>query len=63
MLEAYRARDWVKAITLVEEMRPLGDKVDPMIAAHFDLYAKRIAQFIAPPPPSEWDGVWDATFK
>ena len=63
MLEADRARDWGKAITLVEEMRPLGDKVDPMIAAHFDLYAKRIAQFIATPPPSEWVGVWDATFK
>ncbi len=52
MLRAYRARDWDQAeIALIMLQRRHGR------TTLNDLYATRIAQFRAAPPPAEWDGV------
>jgi adenylate cyclase len=59
MLASYRAKDWPRASTLVEECRAL----DPHLATLYDLYAERIAYFDANPPLADWDGVFVAETK
>jgi adenylate cyclase len=60
MLEAYRARDWGGAETGVGRCRALGAGKIP---GFYDLYAERIAEFRAHPPPADWDGVYRAETK
>jgi adenylate cyclase len=60
MLKAYRAKDWDMAETRIAECRELGAG---RIAGFYDLYAERIAEHRANPPPADWDGVYRAETK
>ncbi len=53
MLAAYRARQWDDADKQLEACQALGEKELIQI---YDLYAKRINDFRAHPPPEDWDG-------
>ncbi|MBL6935973.1 MAG: adenylate/guanylate cyclase domain-containing protein [Alphaproteobacteria bacterium] len=61
MLQTYRAQDWEKAKNFLAECRNL-DK-EERLGKLYDLYAERIAEFEANPPPADWDGVFVATSK
>lgn len=60
MLAAYRGQAWSAAkaaLALAREAAP------DHLARFYDMYEARIAQFIAAPPPEDWDGVYVATTK
>jgi adenylate cyclase len=59
MLAAYHAQDWPAAEPLAEECARLR----PDLAALYQLYRKRIAQFLEHPPGDGWDGVFVAKEK
>jgi adenylate cyclase len=59
MLAAYRRRDWAAARVALALCRPLA----PSLAALYDVYEQRIAEFEVTPPPPDWDGVFVATTK
>jgi len=56
-LAAYRAKDWRKAVSLLEN---LTDQSDALL---YTVYMDRIAQFMESPPPADWDGVFDHLSK
>ncbi len=56
-LACYRARDWVRAETIVTEL----DAMTPH--ALYMLYLDRIRHFRTSPPPPEWDGVFTFEVK
>jgi class 3 adenylate cyclase/CHASE2 domain-containing sensor protein len=60
MLAAYRARDWRTARLHVRAC--LAEAPELMLAA-YALYAERIDDFEATPPPVDWDGVYVALEK
>jgi adenylate cyclase len=59
MLSAYRAQDWRAALAACAECRAY----DPQLDGLYELYAERIAYFIANPPGEDWDGVFLAETK
>jgi adenylate cyclase len=59
LLAAYRRQDWPAAHVALAFCRPLA----PSLAALYDVYEQRIAEFEVAPPPSDWDGVFVATTK
>jgi adenylate cyclase len=59
MLAAYRRQDWASAHVALAFCRPLA----PALAALYDVYEQRIAEFEVAPPPPDWDGVFAATTK
>jgi adenylate cyclase len=59
LLAAYRRRDWPAAHVALSFCRPLA----PSLAALYDVYEQRIAEFEIAPPPPDWDGVYVATTK
>ena len=59
MVAAYRRRDWPGAHVALAFCRPLA----PALAALYDVYEERIAEFQVSPPPPDWDGVFAATTK
>jgi adenylate cyclase len=59
MIAAYRARQWDVAADRIAELRPLM----PSLAAFYDHYLDRIAEFRINPPPGDWDGTYIATSK
>ncbi len=61
MLERYRAQDWTAAQDLIGQCRQLAGELH--VDGFYDLMMDRIAEFIANPPGSEWDGVYTATSK
>jgi adenylate cyclase len=60
LLIRYRAQDWDQAEAALAECRPLAGDA---LAAFYDLYARRIAEYRAAPPPTGWDGVYEARTK
>jgi len=60
MLEAYRAADFEKAITMAKKAREVA-LVN--LDVGYDLYLERCAALIKTPPPEGWDGVFIATSK
>jgi adenylate cyclase len=58
MLMCYRARDWTKALDALEHCRAFERQFG--LRGFFDLYAARITQFRATPPPRDWSGVYVA---
>jgi adenylate cyclase len=58
MLGCVRHRDWTKALDALELCRAYAGQYG--LSAFFDLYAERIKQFQANPPPDDWDGVFVA---
>jgi len=59
LLAAYRRQDWPAAHVALAFCRPLA----PALAALYDVYEQRIAEFEVSPPPPDWDGVFVATTK
>ena len=60
MINTYRAQDWGRAETLLQQCRACTNgKLDEL----YMLYEQRIAEYRADPPGSEWDGVYIATSK
>nr|WP_298689009.1 adenylate/guanylate cyclase domain-containing protein [uncultured Dongia sp.] len=60
MLAAYRGQAWSAArasLALAREAAP------DHLAKFYDMYEARIAEYIAVPPPEDWDGVYVATTK
>jgi len=59
VLAAYRRQEWQAARAALALCRPLA----PSLAALYDVYEQRIAEFEVSPPPPDWDGVFVATTK
>jgi adenylate cyclase len=59
VLAAYRRQDWPAAHVALASCRPLA----PSLAALYDVYEQRIADFEISPPSPDWDGVYTATTK
>jgi len=60
MLAAYRSQAWSAArasLALAREAAP------DTLAKFYDMYEARIAEYMAAPPPEDWDGVYVATTK
>ncbi|HTO84433.1 MAG TPA: adenylate/guanylate cyclase domain-containing protein [Methylomirabilota bacterium] len=58
-LAAYRRQDWEVAKALLDECRPLDERLNRL----YWLYAGRIAFFERNPPDPDWDGVFRAENK
>ena len=60
MIAAYRGQEWERAKVLVTECRALDNfNLDELC----NLYDARLDEYIADPPPADWDGVYVATSK
>lgn len=62
MLQAYRAQDWSKALTLITQLETQhsgGAELQTL----YDLYKQRIDAFETLPPPIDWNGVYLAQEK
>ena len=60
MLAAYRSQAWSAAraaLALAREAAPEHSR------KFYDMYEARIAEYMAAPPPEDWDGVYVATTK
>jgi len=60
MLQAYRSKQFDKALELLQECRDFSDEE---LAYLYDLYEERIQDMKTNPPPADWDGVYIATSK
>ncbi|MFQ5953714.1 MAG: CHASE2 domain-containing protein [Kiloniellales bacterium] len=63
MLAAYRAQDWDAADAALDRCRGLALDAGVDLRSLYELYAGRIADYRADPPPGDWDGVFVATTK
>ncbi len=65
MLEAYRARRFETVPGACEELRALAAKAgqERALEGLHALYEERAREFLASPPPADWDGVYVATTK
>jgi adenylate cyclase len=61
MLAAYRKQQWDDALGLIERCRKAANGID--VSGLYDMYVERIATYRAEPPPSDWDGVYEAESK
>jgi len=59
MLVAYRAQDWAKARTLLDECTQLAPDLEQL----YDVYRDRIGYFQLHPPGEGWEGIYVATQK
>jgi adenylate cyclase len=61
MLAAYRKQQWNEALGLIDRCRKVanGFGVDGL----YDMYAERIDNYRAAPPPPDWTGVYEAESK
>jgi len=57
VLSAYRAQDFGGAGARLASLRAARD------TRLYQLYAARIAAYLATPPPADWDGVYTFTTK
>ena len=61
MLRSYREQDWTRALETIELCRKAAERFG--ISALYDMYAERIEAFRRDPPPSDWNGVYEAESK
>jgi adenylate cyclase len=61
ILAAYRRQEWTVVLSLIDAIRPLGEKFN--LQNLLILYQSRARQFAVRPPPTNWDGVFDAEVK
>jgi adenylate cyclase len=61
MLASFRKQQWDDALGLIERCRAAGNGYD--LDGLYDMYAERIVTYRADPPPSDWDGVYEAETK
>jgi len=60
LLAHYRGKDWDQAEAALAECRALASE---LLHGLYDLYARRIAEYRADPPPADWDGIYEAKTK
>ena len=60
LLAHYRGKEWEQAEAALAECRALAPE---LLRGLYDLYARRIAEYRADPPPADWDGVYEAKTK
>lgn len=60
LIAAYRRKDWDAAEIAIEACRPMAPAY---MRGFYNVYAGRVAEFRADPPPADWDGVYVATTK
>jgi len=60
LIDSYRGQDWTRAKDLAKECRAIETYG---LGVLYDLYDERLDEYIADPPPSDWDGVYVATSK
>jgi adenylate cyclase len=58
-LAAYRSKNWVAAAAALGECRALA----PDLSELYELFERRLADYLRQPPPPEWDGVFVAVSK
>lgn len=69
LLSHYRAQRWATALQAANDAKRALKALlhahphTPDIAKLYDVYESRIAEYQKAPPPTEWDGVYVATFK
>ncbi|HUO94401.1 MAG TPA: adenylate/guanylate cyclase domain-containing protein [Rhizomicrobium sp.] len=61
MLTAYRAQDWDGAEQTLDAVAPVAEKLG--LAKLVGVYRERVANYRRTPPPSPWDGVYQALTK
>jgi adenylate cyclase len=61
MLSTFRKQKWDEALALIERCRGIANGFD--LDGFYDMYSERIAAYRADPPPSDWDGVYEAETK
>ncbi len=61
MLSCYRSGNWERALKALAACRIL----DPALGLDefFNLYEERVRAFETNPPPADWNGVFEASFK
>jgi len=59
LLAAYRGQRWEAALALLEQAKGMA----PDLAGLWELYAQRIADYLADPPGPDWGGVYVARSK
>ena len=60
LLAHYRAQEWDQADAALAECRTMAPDA---LHGLYELYARRIAEYRADPPPPSWDGVYEAKTK
>lgn len=60
MLAAFRQQDWQGATTHLEHCR---QQAPALMMGLYQLYEERISNYLAAPPPIDWDGVYVALTK
>ncbi len=60
MLAAYRARRWAEARLLLGHCTKLNTH-EFGLASLYTLYSERIVEYSSNPPPSDWEGVFEAS--
>lgn len=63
MIATYRRQDWKGAREALAQARDAARASGLDLDGLYDLYAERVATFIANPPGADWDGVFVATTK
>jgi adenylate cyclase len=61
MLRYYREQNWTQALDTIEPCRKAGEGFG--VGALYHMYAERIEAFRRNPPPSDWNGVYEAESK
>jgi adenylate cyclase len=58
MLSCYRARAWEEALTHLGHCRAINRITQ--LAKLFEIYSRRIDEFLSSSPPTDWEGVFEA---
>jgi adenylate cyclase len=61
MLRYYREQNWTQALDTIEPCRKAAEGFG--VGALYHMYAERIEAFRRNPPPSDWNGVYEAESK
>jgi adenylate cyclase len=61
MLQYYREQNWTQALDTIEPCRKAAEGFG--VGALYHMYAERIEAFRRNPPPSDWNGVYEAESK
>jgi adenylate cyclase len=61
MLRYYREQNWTQALDTIEPCRKAAEGFG--VGALYHMYAERIEAFRHDPPPSDWNGVYEAESK
>ncbi|MGB7288019.1 MAG: adenylate/guanylate cyclase domain-containing protein [Salaquimonas sp.] len=65
MLSAYHGKDWTAALNALEEIRIISERLgtETVTETYLFMMETRISEFMANPPGTGWNGVYEATSK